>query len=453
VTSALDLYLLYRNTPPEVEARIGAAARAQTAQSTRPLALVAATVGLLWWPLDLLLYAGRPEVVRVFSLWRVAVVVYCLAFYFTSDRTAWLRRHFVLWGATLGSGISFVIGASLGSLGSLDQPWFGSLYLVPIMSFPFLMRPGVRLLSTTTVSLAALVGFFGLHPGNLANRDVGTGFGLMLFSIAVSVSAGHAMYHWFRHGFLQSERLDLRTRELEELSQTLVARVEARTTELRLLAAHMDKLAETERRALSRELHDELGQLLQGIRVELDLADKVRRRGGDPTPNHDRLGELLDATVASTRSILSNLRPRILDDFGIVAAVEWLTADVQRRSRLKLHFRSEPEEFAVSDDIATVVFRIVQESLTNVQKHARAGQVWVRLTLDAQGLVVTVDDDGAGLPPLEQRRTGSMGLLGMRERALAFGGSFEVANRSEGGARMVLRLPPITAPPALKESA
>lgn len=173
----VDDALLYRNTPPEEAARIAEHARVQTVLVTRPLMLVACFVGLLWWPFDYLLYGDRPRVLHVFGQWRAAVIVYCLGYYFTCDRWAVLRRHHVLWGTLCGAGMNFFIAASLGALGSLDQPWFGSLYIAPIMSLPFFIDLPERLAGTATVGAAGLAGFFVAHPANLAHPDVGTAVG------------------------------------------------------------------------------------------------------------------------------------------------------------------------------------------------------------------------------------------------------------------------------------
>lgn len=432
----VDDALLYRSTPPDLESRIGEHARRMTVRVTKPLVLVACFGGLLWWPFDLALYAGRPEVVRAFSSWRLATLAYCAVYYLTCDRWDFLRRHYVVWGTLLGSSIHFFIAASLGSLGSVDQPWVGSLYLAPIMSVPFFLRLPARIAGTLAVALAGLAGFFGVHPENLRHPDVGTCVGLMLFSTAVAVGAGHGTYHLFRQGYLRSL-------ELEALSQTLADRVEARTGELRLLAAHVEALRESERGAIARELHDELGQLLTGMRMEVEAAERVRARGADAGPELARLTELLDATLASARSVLSRLRPRVLDDFGLVAALDWLAADARRRSGLDVRFLASPEDFRVEGEAATGVFRIVQESLTNALRHARATSISVSATLDAEGLVASVSDDGVGLPPPDERRASSLGLLGMRERAHSLGGTLEVTAPPAGGTRVVVRLPAV----------
>jgi len=152
----IDGVILYRGTPPDEEARIVEHARLETVRITRPLLLAACSVGLLWWPFDLVLHADRPRVVRVFALWRIAIIAYCFAYCFTCDRWSVLRRNHAVYGTFLGAGLTFVIATSLGSLGSLGQPWSASLYFALIMTFPFLVRLRVRVAATATIALAAL---------------------------------------------------------------------------------------------------------------------------------------------------------------------------------------------------------------------------------------------------------------------------------------------------------
>ena len=238
------------------------------------------------------------------------------------------------------------------------------------------------------------------------------------------------------HGLEQA-----RTRELAGASDARAEPADAGAAELRLLARRMEQLREDERASLARELHDELGQLLTGLRMQLDMAERVRSRGGDVQAEHERLGRLVDATLASTRSILAHLRPRILEDFGLVEALSWLASDTRRRAGIAVHFRSDPVDLEVPLEVGRCVFRIVQESLTNVLRHARAREVRIELTLADDDLQVRVADDGVGLSPGDARPSASMGVLGMRERALALGGTFELCSPSEGGALVTVRLP------------
>jgi signal transduction histidine kinase len=435
----LDEVVLYRSTPPEEEVRIAETARRQTLRLVKPLILVACTVGLLWWPFDLLLYS--PDVVRVFAFWRAIVLVYCVAYYATCERWSFARRYPALYATAAGAAVTFVVAASLGTLGTLLKPWFASLLLTPVMSFPFLVTPRVRLAGTSVVAAAALLGFFGFSNADRGPADVGTATGLMAFSVAVSTFAGHAIYHLFRISVLQAESLARRSEELEMLSSRLTETVEARTAELRALTAYVESLRETERATIARDLHDELGQLLTGMRMELDMAERARSRGDDLQPRHQNLVRLLDATLASTRSILAHLRPRILDDFGLVPALDWLVTDAHTRSGLEIQFSADPEDLDVRGDTATSVFRILQESLTNALRHSGARTIHMRIRREPGELLGSVTDDGIGLPPPSARRPFSGGLLGMRERAASLGGTLDIAAPPEGGTRVSVRLP------------
>lgn len=408
--------------------------RAQTLGLCRALIIASCVANLAWWPFDLLLYGDRDDVLRAFAFFRTSSVALGVIYLLTAERWRTLREHYVAWGTFLGATAVVLIAGALGSLGGMEQPWFASLYLAPTMTFAFLVPLRPRLVSTAIVGGAVVVGFFGLHPENLVGADLGTAVGLLVFAMGVAVLAGHLVYYMARLA-------QIRAVELETLSATLARGFDGRTRELRLLAAHVERLREDERAAIARDLHDELGQILTGMRMELDLAERVRTRAGDLRPHHDRLAVLLDGTLASARSIVEHLRPRILDDFGLVAALDWLVTDTRRSAGLDVRFTASPADFTVPPEVATGVFRMVQESLTNVQRHADAREVQVAVTLRDGLLEASVQDDGRGFPPDEARRLGSMGLLGMRERARSLGGELELGAGSGGGALVTVRVP------------
>jgi PAS domain S-box-containing protein len=184
---------------------------------------------------------------------------------------------------------------------------------------------------------------------------------------------------------------------------------------LRALTARQAVAIEEERSRISREIHDELGQQLTALKMDLRLLEK--------TPTPERLGELIqhiDDAVQTVRRIATELRPAILDHFGLAAAVEWQTAEFTKRSGLA-HTCDVPEQMTVERGLAITVFRILQEALTNVARHAGAEHVEVILREQKDELVLRVVDDGRVLPERRNERP-SLGILGMRERAAAFGG-------------------------------
>jgi len=151
--------------------------------------------------------------------------------------------------------------------------------------------------------------------------------------------------------------------------------------------------------------------------------------------------DMLDDTVAAVRRIATDLRPMMLDDLGLNAAIEWLARDAARRMDIEITLRLGDEDPPVSDRAAIALYRMVQEALTNVARHARATGVRIEMRQEGAELVLTVHDNGVGFPDRTQVQDGRYGLLGIRERAYMLGGRIEVDNPPGGGGRLTVRLP------------
>ncbi len=215
--------------------------------------------------------------------------------------------------------------------------------------------------------------------------------------------------------------------------------------DLRELSASVVEAREEERRRIARELHDELGQRLTALKIDLTtLAAQTALPGTDVRVA--AMQAMLDDTLASVRRIASDLRPLMLDDLGLNAAIEWLARDASRRMGIAVHTRLPLEEPAVDPRVATALYRMVQEALTNVARHAQAQSVEVALQVRQRQLVLTVADDGVGLPEQALRRAGSFGLMGLRERAHMLGGQVDIQRRPQGGTMLTVRLPSHPAP-------
>jgi PAS domain S-box-containing protein len=223
--------------------------------------------------------------------------------------------------------------------------------------------------------------------------------------------------------------------------------------ELRSLSGSLQTVQEAERRRIARELHDELGQCLMALKLDVSwLRDRLPAEAAASLGDKlDQIANAIDATVEAVRSLAANLRPSILDDLGLTAACEWLLQEFRQRTGIDCHLRVEPtEEFALPDDVATAAFRVVQEALTNVARHAQAQRVDVHLLRGPDGLKVVIADDGVGLPQNRSRVT--LGLVGMRERALALGGSLDLHSGPGEGTRIHLFIPIATEPHGRTES-
>jgi signal transduction histidine kinase len=233
----------------------------------------------------------------------------------------------------------------------------------------------------------------------------------------------------------ETEQLAMRQTELERL-------VDQRTEELSELSTHLQSLAEQEKTALSRELHDELGGLLVAARMDLSWLEE---RLGSPDPEvrgyFRRVQDALQSGVDIKRRVIESLRPTLLDHLGLVPALRWQVAESCGRAGLRAIERYPQPEPVLTPQAAIAVFRIVQEALTNVLKHARARSVEVSLEVRPPWLIVRVRDDGVGLAPERLRALRSYGLAAMRQRARALGGQWQVRSPPEGGTGVEVRLP------------
>jgi PAS domain S-box-containing protein len=205
-------------------------------------------------------------------------------------------------------------------------------------------------------------------------------------------------------------------------------------------AAHMTR--EQEKSRIARELHDELGQLL--TMLQMDVAWCKERQPGTDAPLAAKLGRmesLLKSTIAATRRIASDLRPLMLDDLGLVPSIEWLVENFGQRTGIVCELSIGDRDLRLSREHATTIFRIIQESLTNVAKHAQATHADITIETEDGALVVRIEDDGTGFATDAPRKPHSFGLFGLRERASLMGGEVSIASAPGEGTRIEVRLP------------
>jgi signal transduction histidine kinase len=230
--------------------------------------------------------------------------------------------------------------------------------------------------------------------------------------------------------------------ELAERQAELEQVVQQRTEELSELSTHLQSLAEKEKSALSRELHDELGGLLVAARMDVSwLEDRLTSSDPEIQSYFRRVHEALQSGVEVKRRVVENLRPTLLDNLGLFPALRWQVADVCGRAGLKSVERYPAEEPLLTPEASIAVFRIVQEALTNVLKHAQAQRVEISIETDAPWLIVRIRDDGVGLPRERLRTLRSHGLAAMRHRAGGLGGQWQVHRPASGGTEIEVRLP------------
>ncbi|QNA90990.1 histidine kinase [Massilia sp. Dwa41.01b] len=219
------------------------------------------------------------------------------------------------------------------------------------------------------------------------------------------------------------------------------AKLQKTNDNLRRLAAHAETIKESERKRIAREIHDDLGQNLLALRIEVDLlASRTNERHPLLHARAQWMLEQIDATIKSVRQIINDLRPNVLD-LGLTAAVDWQITEFQRRTGIPCELVSDNHDLHVSDRCATTLFRILQESLTNVSRHARATAVRVELALDPDAISMSVSDNGIGLKTGGGQKPGSFGLVGIEERVRILGGKCVITSRPGAGTTVHVSIP------------
>jgi PAS domain S-box-containing protein len=227
-------------------------------------------------------------------------------------------------------------------------------------------------------------------------------------------------------------------RDITERKQ-VQEQLEQSYSQLRELSAALQTIREEERKHIARELHDDLGQLLATLRGDLALLQRHAGHNANARKLQAGMDELLMSAISSLRRIASNLRPRALDEGGLYFALESLRQEFIERNNIDCTLDAYEEDLILDDAYSTAIFRIVQEALTNIARHAEAGKVALSLYRQDAALHVSIHDDGRGIAEQDMDKASSFGLIGMRERVWALHG--DIAIVSDGGTRIMIRLP------------
>jgi two-component system sensor histidine kinase UhpB len=216
--------------------------------------------------------------------------------------------------------------------------------------------------------------------------------------------------------------------------------------QLRQLAARVQTAREEERANLARELHDELGQTLTAIKLELGRTASALRKNrvdGQTVDRVQSLTGLVEIGLATVKRIAANLRPATLDHLGLAAAVRWEASGFRASTGIRCYVRAARESTALNAEQQTMAFRIFQEALTNVVRHARASAVYVSLSERRGTFELRIRDNGRGIKDADMTHPAAIGLLGMRERAAIIGGGFTIAGRPGKGTVITVRVPTV----------
>jgi two-component system sensor histidine kinase UhpB len=221
----------------------------------------------------------------------------------------------------------------------------------------------------------------------------------------------------------------------------LVEREHSALLKWREVSAKLQAVREEERTRIAREIHDELGQAMSGL--YFDLAWLLKQMGAGRRIIREKIQSMIETSqqaIQSVRRIASELRPSVLDDLGLVAALEWQISEFQKRTGINCQLKCPPE-LALDQERSTAVFRMIQEALTNVMRHAEATRVKVILKTHDHSLKIQIADNGRGISADEIARESSLGITGMNERAVRLGGDFKIGAGSRGGTQVNISLP------------
>lgn len=435
----LRAFLVGRAVEPAVERAFERHCDDLTARASPWLLALFVGFVVVWWPLDAVIFAEQPEQRARMGLMRAFIVVHH-ASWLTVGRRA-LRRRPGSWGPVIVFVDTWFAAYLAGCQGGFDTPWPYSMYIWPLTSVA-LARP---------LAVRALV-VFALGAGMLGAYLVGSGSPLdhpalpstasyLIFSCVFAVLIGHGVWLVLRANFVQRRQIEAQRERLDGFRQALEDRVAAQTRDLQVLTRRLETLREEERRWMARELHDALGQELTGARYALDLvrtrlSGENTRLDGALADIHGRLG----LAHESVRLMLQRLRPRVLDELGVAAALAWLCDDFARRVGVSVELAADPPGARVASRLETALYRTAAEALSNVARHAAASRVEVRLGVDAERCVLTVEDDGVGFDP-DAATSAGVGLIGIRERFVALGGRATWGPRAGGGATLRVEAP------------
>lgn len=416
----------------------------RTLRDARAVTIFLCLVVLLWRIPELLLPGhGQAASSGVsFSLVRRDVLLVsllgCALFFYPR----WTYRPLVLAGTFIGVCYTANLGYQLGRIGGFEYPWFSQAMMVVFGNALIHVRFVPRILVTLSLAGALFIGYLLPHPEYLSQPMLPATLGIFGLACICSVTMGALHFAYVRQTFVQAVNLAQGALALKRMNSRLEAHVRAQTSELRQLAAHIETVREEERRRIAQGLHDELGQELVAIRYAVALAKRRCEQVESPVQaNLEQIDALVERTAGATYMIVNELRPRMIDDLGLVATVEWLLQKTSERYDIPCHLSKPENPPPLDPHLAITVFRVLQEALTNIIRHAKATQIHVELGIADERLRLCVRDDGVGFRPTDRRGHGGIGLVSMRERAFAAGGTFHIECAPTGGTVVTVELP------------
>ncbi len=420
---------------PEVQRAFEAYCRDLMAWASPWLLIFFLIVVVAWWPSDWWIFADDPHARRVMAYARGSIVAHHV-FWLTVGRRA-LARDPMFWGSFIAIGEAWLIGALAGWAGGFDSAWPYFLYIWPLVGVALPRPLWDRCARVGLLSGGSVVAVIVTSGTPLGHPSLTPMVSYMTFCTFFCILVGHGAWLLLRENYVQRRIID-------SFNQQLAARVAEQTRDLQALSQRLETLRENERAWMAREMHDAIGQELTAVRYALDLMrmsvpEGAQRLDGAIVDVQARVAQ----THASVRRILQRLRPRVLDELGLPAALEWLTGDAIEPAGLAWQVTCTPADARLPPPIETALYRVAQEAVSNTLRHARAERVTLSLVVD-DGCTLEIVDDGIGLEAgrAESGDGVGVGCIGIRERIAALGGTSRWQSPPGGGTRLTVHLPP-----------
>jgi signal transduction histidine kinase len=409
-----------------------------TVGGLRITGVVMLSLVLLAWPTDLLVFPVGSSGMRAIFFWRIWVIATCITALTALSMSRFVRSHpfyvaFIAYTVPV-----CATGWLMGSIGGLEFPTTYGIYTAPLLTVLLVVRLKHRIAVTASLVAAYFLSFAAANPAVIAQPRFSILIVWTIASAITAVIAGHVVYFLLRANFRQR-------RDLDAMAQKLKTLVGEQSTEIRNLASRISFVQEQERARIARDLHDDLGQTLVSLGMQLEwLQMQVQKgtpyaggveKGLETARSH--IGEIHD----SLDRILAALGPRALETQGFDAALKRMVQALARRNGYDAEVNVGVETDSFSFAASVVLFRIVQEAVTNISRHSRAGRAEISIVPSGGRVVLRISDDGAGFDPAAAAGKGRLGLMGIRERSLLLKGDCLVRSAPGQGCTIEISFP------------
>lgn len=424
---------------PSAEAEFDLYARRQSYYLANGMAVMLLLVHLVLYATDPYVFARDPVAFAAFRSWRVSCTLFLLtmiasgALVTYQSRTIWKLGYFAAFGT-----ISLTY-FWLGKIGGMEGPWFYSSFMIGLFTFFYLVPLGKRIILQIGMYLSFLLPYWLQNLDMVESEYFWPGMVATLFSFAIYVPLGHVLYRLQREHYLRAHIIANQRAALEDHSRILTEKLDERTRELTTMFEKIRDVRNEERQRLGRDLHDELGQLLTALQSETYHA----LSSAAPLPEREaalrRIQQLLAAVGNASHRVIGMLQGKAISPVTFEQMVQELVDTIEQRTALRIEFVCQLTPEPLSAMTGLSLFRIIQEALTNIERHSQATQAEVVVHAEGGSVSLLVKDNGVGMPGAPKE--GRHGLEGLCRRVEELGGELHLQHEPGAGVEIAATIP------------